>query len=219
MNPFIKKQDYNYIKKCLFDLNNTLRNCNDKKIVEATKLYLNEKILNIFSDLSEEQKNLLDINGITDSLYINPYLSKLNDYVYGMPKITNAQLKKLFKKEKKLKFPDLEIQNTPKVYLGWIDYSIRKLLIAYNMNGKLIGMACRLPNTNSNNTNVCTLCNHIGPENEVAFVSPICKSNKSGEDYYRSIGFHICLDSNKCNERIVSIEKLEDLLKDVNNLK
>lgn len=100
MNPFIKKQDYNYIKKCLFDLNNTLRNCNDKKIVEATKLYLNEKILSIFSDLSEEQKNLLDINGITDSLYINTYLSKLNDYVYGMPKITNAQLKKLFKKEK-----------------------------------------------------------------------------------------------------------------------
>ena len=43
MNSFIKKQDYNYIKKCLFDLNNTLRNCVDKKIVEATKLYLIEK--------------------------------------------------------------------------------------------------------------------------------------------------------------------------------
>ncbi len=118
-----------------------------------------------------------------------------------------------------LKLPDLNKQDSKNVYLGWIDQSIRKLLVVYNMDGKFIGMSCRIQNFNSNNTNICVLCNHIGSEDEVAFVSPICKTSNSGQDAYRSIGFHVCLDSDKCNERIVSTEKLEDILKNVNNIK
>ncbi|MGG7078488.1 FusB/FusC family EF-G-binding protein [Clostridium sardiniense] len=219
MKTFIKKHEYNYIKKCLYDLNNAFRNCIDTNTIEATRAYIQDKILSIFTNLSEEERDLLDISKITDSLHINPYLSNLNEYVYGMPKITNAQISKLFKKEKKLKLPDLTVLDSKNVYLGWIDQSIRKLLIAYNMDGKFVGMACRISNFNSNNTNVCTLCNHIGPDNEVAFVSPVCKKANAGKDYYRSIGFHVCLDSEKCNERIVSVEKLENILKDVNNIK
>lgn len=219
MNAFIKKHEYNYIKKCLNDLNNTFRNCVDINIIEATKAYTQEKILCLFTNLSEEEKVILDISKITDPLHIDSYLSELNEYVYGMPKITNAQISKLFKKEKKLKLPPLNAQDSKNVYLGWIDESIRKLFVVYNMNDKLIGMACRIPNYSSNNTHVCALCNHVGSQNEVAFVSPICKTTNTGEGAYRSIGFNICLDSQKCNERIVSIEKLEKLLKDVNNIK
>lgn len=219
MKAFIKKHEYNYIKKRLHDLNNAFRNCTDINIIQAVKASAQEKILRFFTNLSEEEKELLDISKITDPLHIDNYLRELNEYVYGMPNITKTQIIKLFKKEKKLKLPDLNAQDSKIVYLGWIDESIRKLLIVYNMNGKFIGMACRLPNLNSNNTNVCTLCNHIGPENEVAFVSPICKTSNPGKDAYKSIGFHICLDSAKCNDRIVSLEKLEELLKDVNNIK
>ena len=57
---------------------------------------------------------------------------------------------------------------------------------------------------------------HIGPEKEVAFVSPVCKTSSSNLDAYKSIGFHVCLDSTKCNDRITSVE---NLLKVVNNLK
>lgn len=217
MKTFIKKHQYNYIRKCLYDLNAALKNCTDKNVIEVTRASINDKILGIFTNLSQEEKYLLDINSIDDPLYIDKYLSDLNKYVYGMPNITNTQLKKLFRKEKKLKLPTLDAQDSKNVYLGWIDNSIRKLFIAYNMNGKLIGMACRIPNYSSNNTHVCTLCNHIGLENEVAFVSPICKP--SAKDAYRSIGFDICLDSQKCNERIVSTEKLEKILKNVNNIK
>ena len=67
-----------------------------------------------------------------------------NQYVYGMPTITGSEINKVFKKEKKLKLPDLSIQDSKLVYLGWIDESTRKLLITYNMDGKLLGMACRL---------------------------------------------------------------------------
>ena len=134
-----------------------------------------------------------------------------------MPNITNAQLSNLFKKEKKLKIPNN--QDYKKVYLGWIDGSTRKLLVAYNMNGKFVSMACRIPKDNSNHVYICALCNKMGHKNEVAFVSPICKTDNTCEGSYKSIGFNMCLDSAKCNDRIVSTEKLERILKEVNNIK
>lgn len=217
MDTFIKKQEYNYIKNCLFDLNNAFRNCIDPNIVETTKICTQDKILSFFSNLSEEQKEILNISKITDPLDISTYLKDLNQYVYGMPTITGSEINKVFKKEKKLKLPDLSIQDSKLVYLGWIDESTRKLLITYNMDGKLLGMACRLTSSKRNSTNICTLCNHIGSESEVAFVSPICKPQS--QDDYKSLGFYVCLNSLECNERITSTEKLEQLIKAVNRIK
>lgn len=217
MTVFIKKQQFNYIKKCLFDLNNAFRNCVDSNIVETTKVIAQDKILAFFDNLSEEEKEILNISKITEPLHIDIYLKDLNQYVYGMPNITKNELTKIFKKEKKLKIPDLNIEDSKLVYLGWIDESTKKLLITYNMDGKLLGMACRLTSPKPKNSNVCTLCNHIGSESEVAFVSPICKPRS--EDDYKSLGFHICLNSAECNERITSTEKLEELLKTVNRIK
>lgn len=217
MNTFIKKQDYNFIKRCLFDLNSAFRNCVDANIVETTKVIIQDKILSLFENLSDEEKEILNISKITDPLHIDPYLNDLDKYVYGMPKITNSEINKLFKKEKKLKLPSLSLQDSKLVYLGWIDEATRKLLVTYSMDGKLLGMACRLPTTHSASANICVLCNHLGSENEVAFVSPICKARN--QDDYKSIGFHICLNSADCNERITSVEKLEKLLKDVNRIK
>lgn len=219
MKAFIKKHKYNYIKKCLYDLNNAYNSSIDDNIIQATKSYINEKILNIFQDLSEEEKILLDITKINNPLYIDAYLAKLNEYVYGMPNITNVQLNKLFKKERKLKLPNMDAQDSKNVYLGWIDESTQKLFVAYNLNEKLTGMTCKITSSGSNNSHMCVLCNHIGRENDVAFVSAICKTPNSGEGAYKSIGFDICLDSQKCNDRISSIEKLEKILKEVNNIK
>ena len=66
-------------------------------------------------------------------MHIDKYLAELNEYVYGMPNITNAQISRLFKKEKKLKLPNLNAQETKNVYLGWIDKSTSKLFVAYNI--------------------------------------------------------------------------------------
>lgn len=219
MKAFIKKHEYNYIRKLLKDLNNAYAFCVDINVIEATKANVQDKILHIFTNLPEEEKALLDISYINNPLNIDRYLVELNEYVYGMPNITNPQIVKLFKKEKKFKLPDLDSQDSKNVYLGWIDHSIRKLFVVYNMNDKFIGMSCRISNHELNNTHRCVLCNRVGDENEVISVSPICKTSNSGEGAYRSIGFDICLDSKKCNDRIVNTEKLEEILKDVNNIK
>ncbi|MDZ5254091.1 FusB/FusC family EF-G-binding protein [Clostridium sp. LIBA-8841] len=219
MKPFIKKEDFNFIRKCTTDLHGTLINCVDPNIIETNKAYINEKILNRFIDISDEERNLIDINKITDPLHIDKYLEDLSEYVYGMAPVKSTQLTKLFRKEKKLKIPDLDFESSKKVYLGWIDEGSRKLFIAYNLNGKLSGISCKIPSYNSNNNHICTLCNHIGTNSEVAFVSAVCKTSNPEQGTYRSIGFDICLDSEQCNERITSRSKLEKLLKDVNNIK
>jgi hypothetical protein len=219
MNAFIKKYQYNYIKKCLHDLRNTYQVCIDTNVIEAAKASIQEKILNVFANLSVEERELLDISKVTEPLHTDKYLSDLNEYVYGMPNITNAQLSKLFKKEKKLKLPSLNEQVSKNVYLGWIDEAVNKLFVAYNMEDKLMGMACRITNHSSNSSRICSICNRIGINNEVAFVSPICKTSNTSEGAYKSIGFNMCLDSEKCNDRITTVEKLERILKDVNNIK
>lgn len=106
MKEFIKKHEFNYIKKCLFDLNNTFRGCVDANITAANKAYINEKILGVFENLTEEQRDLLDISKITDPLHIDKYLADVDECVYGMPKVSKEQISKVFKKEKKLKLPD-----------------------------------------------------------------------------------------------------------------
>lgn len=217
MKEFIKKQEYNYIKRCMGDLNGAFRNCADGNIVETIRVCCQEKILSHFNDLSSEQKEILDISKITDPLLIEPYLKDLEQYVYGMSNLSATEITKVFKKEKKLKIPNLDIEDSKLIYLGWIDESTRKLLIVYKLDGKLLGMACRLPKTNNNGTNICALCNHIGSESEVAFVSPICK--QTSQDDYKSLGFYVCLNSDECNERIESVKKLEELIKIVNKIK
>lgn len=114
MNTFIKKHEYNYIKRCLRDLKNSFKGCMDNDIIAASKIYIQDKIFSVFSSLSEDEKALLDITNLTKSTEV--------------------------------------------------DEPVRKLFIAY-----------------------------------------------------KSIGFDICLDSNKCNERIESVEKLEKILKEVND--
>lgn len=219
MKAFVKKYQYNYIKKCLHDLNNTFTGCVDINVIEVNKAYIHNKVLGLFTNLSEEEKELLDINKITEPMQIDKYLAELNEYVYGMPNITKSQINKLFKKEKNLKLSNINAQEPKNVYLGWIDEYIRKLFVVYNMDGNLIGMVCKIPSYSSNNTHMCALCNYVGRQNEVAFVSSICKTSNTGEGAYKSIGFNICLDSDKCNERIVAIEKLEKILKEINNIK
>lgn len=217
MEPFIKKHEYNFIKQCLFNLNNTFRGCIDNKIVETNKIYLQNKILNQFSNLSEVEKEILSIDHITDPQHIDIYIKHLDKYVYGMAQISDSQISKLFKKEKKLKFPSLEVRESKNSYLGWIDEATRKLFIIHNMAGKNIGMSCRIVNQNSNTSHICSFCNNAGSDAEIAFVSTVCKTN-SKYGNYKSIGFSVCLDSQKCNNQITSLEKLEKILKEANNI-
>lgn len=70
-----------------------------------------------------------------------------------MSKLTNVKNSRLFKK--KLKLSSKESQYSKNVYLVWIDNSINKLFVAYDMCNKLIGMSCRIINSEIKTSNRC----------------------------------------------------------------
>ena len=78
MKAFIKKHEYNYIRKRLFDLDNAFRVCLDMNIIEVTKAYKHLQILNIFTNLSDAEKEILDISKLTTPVDIDKYLDELD---------------------------------------------------------------------------------------------------------------------------------------------
>lgn len=219
MKLTIKRIEYNHVVKCLRDLNQAFANCVDEKVVQATQGYLQEKIYNHIDDLTPEREELLDIMNLTNQLEIDVYLENLKPYIESLPKITNNQIKKIFKKDKKLRIPKFTEEDYKGAYLSWVDDSTRKLYVLFYMENKYVGMACRIPNPSNRNIHVCSVCHKIGENNDVAFVSPVCKSRDQDKGAYRSIGFEMCLHGDKCNERIMHTERLEAILKKVNNIK
>lgn len=218
MESFIPIIKYNFIKKCMSDISNALMNSVDGHIIEATKAYEQEKIFSAFRNLTESQRTLLSVSHIREGIQIDQFLKNLEPFTYGMEAIGNETVSRLFKKEKKLKIPqDLDISRK-RAYLGWIDPGSSKLILIHKPADVGYGMACRLPQVKAKTTNVCVLCNHIGDESQVAFVSPVCKTAHLGPDAYKSIGFYVCLDSEACNGRITSLDKLEELISLVNNI-
>lgn len=218
LDMFIPVIKYNFIKKCLGEISNALMNCVDGHIIETTKAYQQERIFSAFTDLTESQRALLNVSNIREGFQIEQFLKGLEPYIYGMDAISNETVSRLFRKEKKLKIPqDLDL-NRKRAYLGWIDSGSRKLILIHKPGAEAFGMACRLPQVKAKTTNVCALCNRIGDETQVAFVSPVCKTAHLGPDAYKSLGFYICLDSEACNDRITSLDKLEELLSVMNNV-
>lgn len=210
MDAFIKNHQFNYIEKLMKELENTFIQCVDIEIINISKALIQEKIYNSFNEINEEQRALLNLEDVKGILYIDMFIKKITPYVYGMPEISKAQIRRLFKKEKKLKFPKLDnIEFSSLTYLGWRDIGSNKVYIVYKMDDKLVGMTCRTIDPKVQGSNRCVLCGCGGSSKDVAFVSVVKKSSEN----YKSIGFCICMDSKRCNERITSISKLEELIK------
>ena len=215
MNKYITRTEYNQLKKELTNFQKKLKFSSDEKMIENSKSFLTTNISELLGSRYDDHVDLLSIDQITEPGHVDHYLNALQPFVKDMIEISDTKLKKIFKKEKKLKLPNASQRSADNVYLGWVNHSIRKLYIAYEHDNQVLGMACHINPSESNHTNCCTLCNHFGKANEVAFVSSICKGSSQE---YRSIGFSVCLDSRECNKRITSMETLKSLLLDVNGL-
>ncbi|MGG3882451.1 FusB/FusC family EF-G-binding protein [Brevibacillus panacihumi] len=211
--PFIRNHQYNFIKKQADHVLRTHNTVSDPKVVEAVIFLAESKILEQFPELSKEQKELLQpITTCKTSQDFAEYLNRLSEYTIDFPAITEAQIKKLFPKTKKLKLPDLANMEISKLtYLGWIDIATNKIYFVYPENGKFIGVEGKF--TPGNKKNLCSLCH--GHE-EVALVTAISKAKSSlSPDYYKAVGNYMCVDAEKCNKRITDVSQLEDFFQRV----
>ncbi|WP_102272937.1 FusB/FusC family EF-G-binding protein [Cytobacillus massiliigabonensis] len=208
MEPFIRSDQFNYIKNQLQILINGFTTVNDKGVLKALKTLTDEKIIHLFDDLSEEQRQVFNpIVEIREKEQAEVFLSQLNQYVIPFKDMSEQSIKKLFPKAKKLKVPPIDQMDRKEIsYIGWNDTGSTKKYIVAVQNEKIVGLHGSFKNISKKG--ICAICH--GHEELGMF---IMETKGSEQGTYIRRGNYICQDSQKCNQNIKSLDKLEDFIK------
>lgn len=213
IEPFIQNHQYNALKRQIDTLQRAYNTVADRKVIDAVKYSAESHIAGLFNPMTEEQSRLLEplLEHKSKIEYENA-ISVLTPYLLSFPSVTEAQIKKLFPKVKKLKVPDLtEVSFGSLTYLGWLDIGSTKLYMVYKREDRLVGVEARY--TAVNKKSICSLCNGYG---EVALVTAVAKTKASSfPDYYKAVGNYICVDSAHCNKQITDISYLETFIGEI----
>ncbi|MBP0725053.1 FusB/FusC family EF-G-binding protein [Bacillus sp. RG28] len=207
MEPFLRNDQYNFIKAQTQILINGHSMTNDKDVLRALKEISKEKVFKLFMDMNDEQKNMIDpIHTIIDKSDEEAFLLQLKPYVIPFKEVTEQTLKKLFPKAKKLKLPSMENIDLKELsYLSWDDKGSNKKFIITEQQNKLIGIQGTFSSLNKKG--ICVLCNRF---EEVGMFLTEIKGSVQGT--YIKRGNHICQDSQKCNQNIATLDKLNDFI-------
>lgn len=205
MEPFIRTDQYQFIKAQTQILINAHSSVNDKSVLSALRSLVNDKVLNIFFNLNDDQKQLINpMIELKERLKAEEFLEQIKEYVIPFQKVTEQAIQKLFPKAKRLKLPNLEEMDFKEItYLGWFDKGTSKKYIIVLINHELIGLHGTF--TPSSKKGICSLCGHHA---EIGFFMAEPKIRAQGTFIKR--GNYICQDSQKCNENLLSVERLEE---------
>ncbi|MEH7305637.1 FusB/FusC family EF-G-binding protein [Neobacillus drentensis] len=208
---FIKNADFNFIHKQVALIKDGYKKNAAPNVIQAVKDLANNKIIGLFPNATNAQKEMLDLSALKTDHEYDRYIQQLHDYLLPFPKLAEAQMKKMFPKNKKLKLPDLDKMNLNQLtYLSWVDISTNKKFIVYELDEKMVGIECKYTILNKNN--ICSFCNRFG---QVAYISTVTKAKKAkNPDYYKAIGNYICFDSTECNKKITNVDYLTTFLKE-----
>ncbi|WP_088067293.1 FusB/FusC family EF-G-binding protein [Gottfriedia luciferensis] len=207
MKPFIRTEQYNFIKHQMQILAQGHATVNDMAVLTALHSLVSERILNLFSDMDDQQQLLFNpISTIKNSEQADSFLRQLKPYIIPFKEVSEQSIKKLFPKAKKLKLPVLSnIDLFETTYLGWDDLGSNSKFIVTYYNGKLIGLQGTFNPINKRGN--CTICNKYGDLG--LFMT---KTKGKVEGTFTQRGNYICKDSIICNQNIMSLDKLNDFI-------
>jgi hypothetical protein len=208
LEPFIRSDQYNYIKAQTQLLVNGYGTVNDQNVLKALKSLAQERTFMLFGEIGPEENDLLTpINDVKDKSDADVFLSQIKPFVIPFKKVTEQTIKKLFPKAKKIKAPASleELDYTEISYLSWHDKGSGKQYIIAPQNNKLTGLQGTFNSINQKG--ICTICNRF---EEVGMFTAEIKGNEPGTFIKR--GNYICQDPHTCNQNITSLTKLNDFL-------
>ncbi|WML48625.1 FusB/FusC family EF-G-binding protein [Neobacillus sp. PS3-34] len=207
MEPFIRADQYQFIKTQTQILINGHASVNDRNVLSALKSLVSDKVSNLFFTINVEQKLLIEpISEVEDHVKAEEYLAALRPFIIPFKKVTEQTVKKLFPKAKKLKLPSIDDIDLKEIsYLGWNDKGTNKKYIIALRENDFIGLHGSF--SPASKKGICTLCSKQG---QVGLFMSETKGAAMGTFIRR--GNYICQDSQKCNENLISMEKLEDFI-------
>lgn len=211
--PFIRNYQYNVIKSQANAALQGFRTISDPKVLESVRFTAQSKVLELFPNATASMKSMLEsVSELQSVNDLQRYLQELEPYLSEFPRITEGQLRKLFKKNKKLKLPDLsQIDFRYVSYLSWTDIATNKMFIVYDADGQFVGIEGRF--TETNKKNYCFVCNKF--EKLVLFSAISKRRPESSPDNYKSVGNYICMNGHECNKNITDVAPLEKFINSV----
>lgn len=134
-----------------------------------------------------------------------------------MKNVSREEIKTIFKKTKKLNIPK-EIENVyfeSLAYYSWFDVGQNYLFFISEINQEIFGTRFDVLRGSSKGLRrgFCDICLSERKMSEIGIVSASVK-NKPKDVNYRSKGFHMCIDYEKCNVSLIS-KKIEGKVEEV----
>jgi hypothetical protein len=198
----MKAYEYNRIKYLTFDLINVYHSVNDKATVEAVYAQTVSEV----QELSDEMEFTLFLEKLADSKMTKEQAERdlldLKKLVEPFALPSESQLKKIFKKVKKLKVPAQSAWDMREItYFSWNEISSnRKYIVTADGRGFYGTLSGNLKN-------ICAICQ------KTSQVTQFLATTKRGSDgTYTKNGTYICVDGDTCNRQIQKIEGFERFL-------
>lgn len=206
---FMRNDQYNFIKRQIQYLVNGHATVNDQHVIGALESLSIEKVHDLFTDLTEGQKEILNrVAEVDDKEEAEQLLSELESYIIPFNKPSEQKLKKLFPKVKKLKLPAEGLNYNRMSFLSFDDIGTKKrYMIAPTQKG-MIGLSGTYEETNVKQ--ICAICNRL--TNVCMFMT---KTKGESIGTYTKKGNYICQDADNCNHAIVDLDKLYRFIENI----
>lgn len=208
---FLTVADERFINRQVTKLLNARTASKDKDVIAAVKGLIETELMEQLPDQPETQQIINQVLEVEDRTHADLFLHALKAYVAPFQSPQADELKKLFKKEKRLRLPKLEAYDWKTVtYLSWKDQGTHRQYFVAQQDGEWK----TLQGVTQTNTvkGVCRICRHHTLVN--LFTATV---KGKAEDAFTSYSHYICEDPAVCNANLDNQEQIFSFIEE--NLK
>ncbi len=207
MEAFIENHVLNQILRQAKHVLDAEQRVNDIKVKQEFAYYSLNKVETAFESLTADQLELLKpLVSIKNESDYTHFKDSLEPYCIPFHETSDTQLKKMFKKAKKLHPPQVSPDYFSHLtYLSWYDKGSMKKFIVREIDGTMRGLSGSfLP---SPQKGICHFCHHMGA---VGLFTVDVKTDTKNHNY-KALSNYVCQDEEICNAHITDTEKLDFL--------
>lgn len=208
MEPFLSVGQFHKVKQMLQKFMNAKKATTDKDTLLAVKGIIEDDLKETMDGITSFQTIMEELFHVNDATTAELFLAQLKTYVIPFPEPVAADLKKLFKKEKKLKLPEInsyDFQET--LYFSWEDHGSNKQFIVTNHSGQFHAMSGVVDNKQIKG--ICTFCR------KHATTRLFTTKKKGLSDAYVKNSQYICVDAKQCNENLTTLHTIDEWIDDL----
>ena len=190
------------IEKQAMKLLNSLATSKDEKVLEAVRGLIDTTL----TEAEVPRFIIEDVLALKDRQQLEPFMNVVKENVQPFPEVSEQVVKRLWKKEKKLKAP--KVSNPQVTFVAWDDTSTRTRFFVYEQEGELTGVKGSL--STEQIKGVCALCHQ---HQSVSLFTT--KEKGAIEGTYKKYSQYICADVENCEKGIDSEGKLYSFMETV----